>query len=465
LQAETLRGIVVGTNQGAIFVREPFELYRDLELAMSSIPLLDPHTHLDAAHLSARGLDDILLYHMAVSDLFSAGCPNGTRISEDRTETEARERILEALPYLPKVRNTAISWGVRIILQDLYDWHEPITEQNWEGLDERICERAADPSWPREILKRAGIVRTGTELWRGRNGSADDILQYSLEWAFFARTQWGQPDIPLYELERAWNETTPGVPIPVTFDRASAPPLERTIRAVDDVDEAVAHYCDLIPYGEVMATAQHLSTDIDYTEPDTTAMQAALRNRASARGTERDVYASYILRRFLGELAKRGERTVFQFSLGAEPLPHESAARLSQHTIKQLAELIARYPEVQFMCFLASRHGNQSLCTLARELPNLSLAGYWWHNFFPGAIRQVMEERLDMLPLNKQIGFFSDAYCAEWSYAKAVIVRKLLAEVLANKIALGQYTRDDALGIAKAILHDSSLELLGMEVK
>jgi hypothetical protein len=45
------------------------------------------------------------------------------------------------------------------------------------------------------------------------------------------------------------------------------------------------------------------------------------------------------------------------------------------------------------------------------------------------------------------------------------MVRKLLAEVLASKIALGQYTLDETLGIAKAILHDSSLELLGMEVK
>ncbi|MCL4693676.1 MAG: hypothetical protein KJ060_14345, partial [Candidatus Hydrogenedentes bacterium] len=132
-------------------------------------------------------------------------------------------------------------------------------------------------------------------------------------------------------------------------------------------------------------------------------------------------------------------------------------------TIAQLGELIAGFPDVRFMCFLASRHGNQSLCTLARELPNLSLAGYWWHNFFPGAIRQVMEERLDMLPTNKQIGFFSDAYCAEWSYAKAVMVRKLIAEVLAGKIALGQYGRDDVLSIARGILHDSSCELLGMK--
>ncbi|MBX7259897.1 MAG: hypothetical protein K1Y02_26320, partial [Candidatus Hydrogenedentes bacterium] len=97
------------------------------------------------------------------------------------------------------------------------------------------------------------------------------------------------------------------------------------------------------------------------------------------------------------------------------------------------------------------------------ELPNFSLAGYWWHNFFPGAIQQVMEERLDMLPVNKQIGFFSDAYCLDWQYGKAVLVRRLLAEVLAKKVQRGQYSQIDALEIAKAILHDSSCELLGMK--
>ena len=81
--------------------------------------------------------------------------------------------------------------------------------------------------------------------------------------------------------------------------------------------------------------------------------------------------------------------------------------------------MIGRHPRLRFQCFLASRHANQSMCTLARELPNLSLAGYWWHNFFPDAIPQVIRERLDMLPANKQVGFFSDAYCVEWSYAKA----------------------------------------------
>jgi len=185
-----------------------------------------------------------------------------------------------------------------------------------------------------------------------------------------------------------------------------------------------------------------------------------LARRAQAGAHERDVYASYVNELFLTELEKRGDRIVYQFSFAAEPLPFETASRLSRRTIAQVAEMIGRHPRLHFQCFLASRHANQSLCTLARELPNLSLVGYWWHNFFPDAIRQVMAERLEMLPLNKQIGFFSDAYCSEWTYGKIQMVRKLLAQVLAGKVALGQYTFDEAVGIARAILFDTPQTLL-----
>jgi hypothetical protein len=193
-------------------------------------------------------------------------------------------------------------------------------------------------------------------------------------------------------------------------------------------------------------------------------MSAAIRRRDNAGPLERDVYSSYINEAFLTALENRGERIVFQFSVGAEPMPYETASILYQRTIRQLAEMIGRHPRLRFQCFLASRHANQAFCTLARELPNLSLAGYWWHNFYPGIIRQVMAERLDMLPLDKQIGFFSDAYCVEWVYGKARMVQKQMARVLAEKIEQGQYTRDDALAIAGTVLYETPRELLHMEV-
>jgi glucuronate isomerase len=95
-------------------------------------------------------------------------------------------------------------------------------------------------------------------------------------------------------------------------------------------------------------------------------------------------------------------------------------------------------------------------------LPNLSLAGYWWHNFFPDVIRQVMSERLDMLPVNKQVGFFSDAYVIEWTYGKALLVRRQMAQVLAQRIEQGQYSRDEAMAVARAVLYETPQTLLGM---
>ena len=432
-----------------------------LEGQLQSMPLLDAHTHLDADHLSARGLHDILLYHMVISDLSSAGCPSRERLSEDPGDAEAEARLVEALPYVPHIRNTSGYWGVRIILRDLYDWTDPITLTNWRKLDALVRDRHGDPAWPREILRRAGVQRACTELSLRRDGSEDDILQYALEWAFFTRAQWGVNDIPLFELERAWNQPGPTSPLPVTMGE-DRPQVARPIRSVDDVHAALDHYVSLIPYDMVVSTAQHISTDIHFREVTRDEMAAALANREHATPADRDVYASYILDAFLTELEPHGGEIVYQFSMGAEPLPYETGSKLRQETIYEVAAIMARHPNLSFQVFLSSAHANQALCTVARELPNVLLIGYWWHNFFPTVIRQVMSERLDMLATNRQIGFFSDAYCVDWTYAKAMLVRKQLARVLAQRVRQGQYTMDDADRVARAILYETPQAALGM---
>ncbi|RAP76578.1 hypothetical protein [Paenibacillus montanisoli] len=439
------------------------QLELEIEEALKEVPVLDIHTHLTGRRLTARGLQDILLYHMAISDLYAAGCPNGSRLTEFPNfpaEEEAQQRIREAIPYLSRVRNTSTSWGIRIILEDLYDWKTPVDESNWLKLHEAVKERSNDHSYARSVLDGLRIERSGTELSRRGQGEDDDRLQYALEWGFFTRCQWGEFDTALYELEKCWGRE-PEAPSPIGGAR---PQVSRIIRTMDDVEEAIAHYVSKIPYDTVLSTATHLSTDIDYRVVSKEEMAAALANREHAGPHERDIYASFVNEAILTAMEKRSEDgIVFQFSFGAEPLPYETGSRLSQRTIAQVGDMIARHPNLQFQCLLASRHANQSLCTMARELPNLTLAGYWWHNFFPDAMQQTITERLDMLPANKQIGFFSDAYCLEWTYAKLTIVRKILARVLADKVRLGQYRIDDALAIAREILYESPQTILGMK--
>jgi len=431
---------------------------------LSKIPLFDVHTHMDASHLSARGLHDVLLYHMVISDLYSAGCPDGARLSEDPDETEVEYRIERAIPYLPYIQNTSCFWGMQLILSELYDWDAPITKDNWRELHEIIKNKAKDPAWARDVLKRANIVRICTELWRSRDGEADDLFQYCLEWAFFTRCQWGQFDTALLELEHAWNQETPGAPLPVTTDRNSLN-FEKTIKTIDDIKKAVKHYCDRIPYDKVLCTASHFSTDITYRQVTEAEMETALKNRNNAGEVERDIYANYINEMFISIIEDSKKDIVLNFSIGAEPLPFETGSKLKVDTLFELAALFSRHPGVKFSLYLSSEHMNQTMCTLCRELPNVSVAGYWWHNFFPSSMRKVIEDRLDMVAANKQLAFFTDAYCADWAYAKSIIVKKQLAQVLEGKINQGQYTFEQALAIAGQILHETPKSLAGMSTQ
>jgi len=415
-------------------------LVRRIEEGLLGFEWLDAHTHLDASHLGARGLHDILLYHMVLSDLKSAGMKNNARLAEHPEEKEISSRIEEALPYLPAISNTSCAWGARVILEDLYGWTDPVAPDNWRKLHDRIRERRDDRAWHREMMRRAGVARAMTEWARRHDGSADDILDYSYELAFFSRAKAGIYDIPLRELEAATG---------------------RHIRSIEDADDAMAAYVASIPRDRVRSTVQHISTGIHYFPVSREQMAEALGKRAQAGTRECDIYANYLLRYFLAGLERLGS-IVFQFSLAAEPAGEETYSLIHQDTIAGVECLLREFPNLRFQVFLASAHANQGICSLARQYTNLSVAGYWWHSFFPAFIERAIEERLDMLSSRSQIGFFSDAYCLEWQYAKAVIVRRLLARALAKKVDSGQYSEELALRVGRQILRDSPQILLGM---
>ena len=290
-----------------------------LEDALAEVPVLDVHTHLCGAKLAAQGLHDVLLYHMLVTELYAAGCPSGARLTQFPnwpSTQEAHARIQEALAFLPFIQNTSGWWGVRTILGELYNWRRPVTSENWRQLDDLIRERAGDGTWPRAILKRVNIERTCAEYCRRGQGEGDDILQYSLEWGMFMRTQWGEYDTAVYDLERTWGRPPEQ---PVTIGGGARPAPDRVIKTLEDVHAAIEHYTKSIPYDQVISTATGISTDIDYTLPSDQEMAAALSRRAQAGPRERDIYAAYIGEAFLAALEKHGDRILFQFSLGAEP--------------------------------------------------------------------------------------------------------------------------------------------------
>ena len=425
--------------------------YREFYEETLKLPVFDAHTHVDAEHLAARGLHDILLYHMIVTELYSAGCTDSERLSEEPTEAEIVSRIEKAIPYIPYIENTSCFWICRRILKDLYGWEEKITLDNWRKLHRIIQDKYADPAWPRSIMAMANIKKLSTEYWRRKDGRADGILEYALEWAFFDRCQWKeQHDIALVELEATWDKTSPGSPLPVTITGGIE--IKRRIKTLEDVHNAMQHYCDLIPYDDIVCVNQNFSTDVHYRPVSADDMSEALKRRDTAGRTERDIYICYLQEYLLTELGKRRSRVVVPMGIAAEPLPFESGTKFRDESVFEYARMVARHPKIDFVAFIASAGHNQHFCTLSRELPNLYLIGYWWHNFFPSYISRIMEERLELLPINKNIGFFTDGYCLDWVYGKSILIRRIMSDVLGRKIAEGYYTETQALDIAAALL-------------
>ena len=287
------------------------DLIRALEEGLREIPLLDIHTHLDAAHLTARGLHDVLLYHMIVSDLGSAGCPSRARLSEDPDEDEAQARLAEAIPYvalhpehqrlLGRAHHPARPLRLARMPDHAGQLAALATPSSASGRRRRVA--AGDPAAGRGAARLHRVVArprwrrpttSSSTRWNGPSSRAPSGASTTSR-----STSWSAPG------------TSPGrrrrYPSPSATGR---PQLERTIRTLDDVHAAIAHYVRCIPYDRVLSTAQHISTDLNLRPVSEAQMAAALRPRDHATPVDRDVYASYILEAFLTALehARRPDR-------------------------------------------------------------------------------------------------------------------------------------------------------------
>jgi len=147
----------------------------------------------------------------------------------------------------------------------------------------------------------------------------------------------------------------------------------------------VSHYVNALKRSGVRATATHISTDVDLSAVTDTEFRAALKRRKSAEPRARRLR---LLRQRGVPIATRSRgperRVPVQLRRGAAASRDVEPAVAAEHRAGGGDHRPAS--GLKFMCFLSSAHANQSLCTLCRELPNLSLAGYWWHNFFPSTI-------------------------------------------------------------------------------
>src|SRR3954469_13589241 len=143
-------------------------LAQAIERMIERTPIIDPHTHIRCDQPNAPDLASLMSYHWVQTELRAVGMPP----ADLDAALPPDERVRRAIPYLRRMRNTAMAWCFYRILRDLYDFQDhELTESNYLEICDRVSSNAGDPAWAWSVLRdRCNIRKVVTSLG---NRSAD----------------------------------------------------------------------------------------------------------------------------------------------------------------------------------------------------------------------------------------------------------------------------------------------------
>ena len=119
----------------------------------------------------------------------------------------------------------------------------------------------------------------------------------------------------------------------------------------------------------------------------------------------------------------------------------------------QYAPLLNRFPSVQFPISVLASVTNQELVDYAWIFPNVVTHGHWWYSNTPSWIARDLAARLEAIPANKQIGYYSDMYKLEFALPKFAMYKRLLARQLAEQFVMDRrWPEERAVALGHQVL-------------
>ena len=88
----------------------------------------------------------------------------------------------------------------------------------------------------------------------------------------------------------------------------------------------------------------------------------------------------------------------------------------------------------------------------------------WAYIISPAYAGRFLDEAIETVPADKILGFGGDYQVAEGSYGHAVLCREVVSKVLADKVAAGYWSEEEALRFARAILRENAIRVFKLGV-
>lgn len=407
--------------------------------AIAAIRLIDPHTHINPHAPSSRTLADILGYHYYTELVHSSGMP---RAEIEEPGIPPRELVRRMVGGLGAITNTANYHWLLQICREFFDFQEDaITPDNWESLYDTAESKMATADWTQTVLDVSNVESVFL------TNDFDDDLQ-----GFDTRTY-----IPCLRTD----DLVFHLAKPEVRDRleaCSGVSLDGSLSALRSaLQQRFEHF--------VANGARACAISIPPTFQPTmvgdgraaTALDEVLRGGTQADPSHLDALS----RRVFWTLAELCDQYDLPFDLmigvnrGVYPGGVHQGQDLydSRVSLIQYRHLFNAFPKVKFPISVLASVTNQELVSYSWIFPNVLTNGHWWYSNTPSFIHRDASARLEAVPRNKQIAYYSDAYKLEFVFPKFDMYRRVLSRILAEEfVGENGWTIERAIELGRQVL-------------
>ncbi len=418
---------------------------RSLFDEMARWPIYDPHSHIDPHRPAARNFDEVLGYHYYTELAHSAGMP-AELVDPSLPPRTRAENLAEFLKYIDNT--IQYSWLLEIA-QTFHGFAEDrITPKNIGSLYDRAEHAGDGESWDRTVWEKSHLE------------------------AVFLTNDF---DDPL----KGW-DTKKYVPCLRTDDlvlKLHEPSTVARLRKATGVDvqdfatlhQAIGTLFERFLSKGVRACAISLPPDFVPLPAAPKRAEAPVRRALHQMDLRPDEHAE-IRTIVFWTLAEYCADYRLPFDLMIGPIRNVYPAGVAggrdlfdrRVSLYDYRALFNHFAGVTFPISTLSPDAGAELVAYSWIFPNVVPLGHWWYSNIPPYIAADLRARLQAVPKNKLVGYYSDAYKLEFVLPKFNMFRKILAETLAEDAIRGRgWSEERALELARLVLLDNPRRLFG----
>lgn len=384
---------------------------------LDTLVLIDPHTHINPHQPASASLADFLGYHYYTELAHSAGMPR-ERIEE--AGLSPKEKVGRLVEGLGHIDNTVqFSWLLEAAHVLFGVELERLDQSNWEQFYDTVQARLDSPDWEEQVLRLSKLEAVFL------TNDFDDPL------TGFDTSRY----VPCLRTDD------------LVFHFAKASVRERLakctgieVQTLADLSQALRKRFEHFTSCGARACAISLPPSFAPQPVSQAAAQSSLDRLLSQAEQASDEDKSVVGKWVFWQLAEncRDFALPFDLMIGVNRAVYPAGVYQGQDlydsrlSLIQFRELFNAFPQVAFPVSVLASVTNQELVSYAWIFPNVVCHGHWWYSNTPSFIQRDLHARMEAVPRNKIVGYYSDMYKLEFAQPKFAMFKRCLARVLAE---------------------------------